>query len=204
MQKSTHTVEELNNLREFECAHMFTEYGKIIVQRTDGDNGAASACIMVEEFDWRTRNVKCMSPREAFEVQLAVLKAAFEKDAEMIEAASAAKTEYKPNITSLRNKVAQIQNSNHVKSVEIAFEYKDGERRFYTAITNDTGFQHKYRVMVTTDSDGSTFAKCNCIANSRGLVCRHVQKVAALDAAQFNRTVHVERLAEYSAHRRAA
>lgn len=90
-------IENLNNLKEFEVARMETPFGLILVQRTDGDNGAGAACIMVEDFPMRARSVKCNSPREAFERQLEVLKAYFQSDAQIIETAQAAKIEYAPH-----------------------------------------------------------------------------------------------------------
>lgn len=182
---------------------MFTEYGKIIVRRTDGDRGAGSACIMVEDFCHRDRSVKCMTPREAFERQFAVLKSFYESDEAIIASSAVSKVGLAPkrNLIELRAKVAEILESNHVKSVEVGFEYEAGAVRYYSVITRHGNVLHKYRVTVRDDFENAeryATAKCNCAAK---FVCRHIQRVAEVDAGRNGRDLYPVELANYNAYR---
>jgi hypothetical protein len=104
-------------------------------------------------------------------------------------------------IVPLKAKIAEIQSSAHVASVEIALEEEFYNVRIYSATTNDSGVPHLYTIRVEDSfEDGTpvTTAKCNCLAKG---VCRHIQSVAKFDAAQMDREIYPNELAGYQAYK---
>lgn len=202
-------IENLNNLKQYEFATIQTPYGAIFVQRVHGDNGAAIASIQRDEFPDRDRTVQCQTPRQAFEHQLRVLKEFLVEmgEIELAEATAKVAVEPKRDLVALRDKVAQILQSKHVASVEVAFEYSDGNRRYYTAITRETNIPHKYTVRVEDSFENGelvTTGRCNCLGFVKYAKCRHIQKVSDFDAKRMSREVYPLELANYRGHLRAA
>lgn len=101
-------------------------------------------------------------------------------------------------------KVVEIFASRHVSTVEVGFEYEAGNVRYYSAITNDRGIPHRYRVRIEDSFETGervTVARCNCPAKS---TCRHIAAVAKEDAARINREIYPNEIAKYRAHKQAA
>lgn len=100
-------------------------------------------------------------------------------------------------------KAAKLENarkalaSAHIEKVEVGFEYEADGVRYYSAITKDSGIPRKYRVKVWEDSDGATLARCNCAAINE---CRHIGKVAKVDARKNERDVCFDSFGAYRAH----
>ncbi len=107
-------------------------------------------------------------------------------------------------------KVEEILASNHVAAVEVGFEESFGNVRVYSAVTRDSGMPHLYRVRVEDSFETGervTTAKCNCPAGAKVMPCRHVIKVAEVDAEKVGREIFPDVIAGYQAHknyRRAA
>lgn len=101
-------------------------------------------------------------------------------------------------------KVIEVLESNHVSSVDAHFEYEADGIRYYNVFTRK-GFEvHRYRVRVQDcfeSGEKQTWARCNCHAGSNDLTCRHILKVAQVDAEKFNRDMHLDTFANYRAHR---
>lgn len=99
-------------------------------------------------------------------------------------------------------KVIDAMNSRHVRAVEVSFEYEAQNIRYYSAITAKDGVQHKYTVRVQDwQENGETqrFAACNCRAGSKGMICRHIVRVAEIDTERTGRALYLDDLAEYKA-----
>ena len=90
--------------------------------------------------------------------------------------------------------------SAHIKAVEVGFDYESDGVRFYSAVTKDNSVPHLYTVRVWEDSDGVTFARCNCVAET---ACRHIGKVAIEDAERCDRKVFYGSFGNYKAHKQA-
>lgn len=103
-------------------------------------------------------------------------------------------------------KVMEAINSHHVATVEAGYEYEMDNIRYYTAVTYKNGEAHRYRVRVQDRFEAGekqTFASCNCRAGAKDMVCRHILKVAKIDAEKFNRELHLDTLANYQAYKPA-
>lgn len=87
--------------------------------------------------------------------------------------------------------------SAHVQSVEVGFEYEACGVRYYSAVSTDTGIPHLYSVRAWEDSDGATFARCNCLAKT---ACRHILAVAKVDAEKCRRDIYYPSFGNYRAH----
>ncbi len=108
------------------------------------------------------------------------------------------------SLEQLHRKTEEVLSSRHIQNVEAGFEYEAAGIRYYSAITYDEGFPHRYKVRVWEDEQGNTRTKCVCPWGSgdRSQPCRHVLKVGELDAKKFNRVLHLETFASYQAHLR--
>ncbi len=101
-------------------------------------------------------------------------------------------------------KVMEAISSRHVSMVEVGFEDEMDNIRYYTAVTYKNGETHRYAVRVQDrfeNGEKQTFAKCNCRAGAKDMVCRHILKVAKIDAEKFNRDLYIETIVNYRAHR---
>lgn len=104
-------------------------------------------------------------------------------------------------------KVVEILESNHVSLVEVAYEYRDGNLRFYTAITRN-GFElHRYRVTVQDwfnpdTSQTERWMKCSCHAAANKMKCRHIIRVAQVDSDLTGTMLYLDGIAQYRAHQR--
>lgn len=102
--------------------------------------------------------------------------------------------------------MVEVMQSNHVQSVEVGFEYEADDVRWYTAITRKGGEQHKYTVRVQDWFNDQTnemerWCKCNCAAGSKGVVCRHVVRVAEVDTERTGKALFLDDLAGYNGHK---
>ena len=128
-----------------------------------------------------------------------------EKAAEIVARLSGA--EVKPvaeKLEKANQALAQALKSDHVKSVMVGFEYEADGVRYYTAITRHAQALHKYTVRVWDEFEGGELqhiGKCNCYAGSKGLICRHVTRVAEVDALRMQREVYPVQLAQYKAYK---
>ena len=119
-------------------------------------------------------------------------------------AAEAAESAKQSAIVEARATVERILSSPHIAAVEAVFEYADGNCRYYSATTNETGFPHNYRVRVEDSFETGeriTTAKCNCAASAKNKACRHIYPVARIDAANAKREIYPMDLANYGAYR---
>jgi hypothetical protein len=101
-------------------------------------------------------------------------------------------------------KAVEVLTSNHVASVEVGFECEMDDIRFYTAVTYKNGEAHRYQVRVQDlfeNGERQTWAKCNCHAGANNMVCRHVLKVAEVDADRCNRDLHLDTFVNYKAYK---
>lgn len=67
--------------------------------------------------------------------------------------------------------------------------------------------QHRYRVRATAKFNASTGEaeleiKCSCRANEFGSICRHILRVAEVEAEEFNRGLNLDVFSGYKAHER--
>lgn len=102
-------------------------------------------------------------------------------------------------------KAIEAIRSAHVQSVIAAYEYSADEFRFYTCITRYGDVQHKYKVTVqdwfnSETGEMETRAKCQCHAGSKEMLCRHILKVAELDAQMMGREVYPDEICSYKAY----
>lgn len=112
-----------------------------------------------------------------------------------------------PRLEEAKAKVAEILSSPYVSSVEVNLEESFANKRIYSAISRDKGIPHLYRIRVEDTFDGCqviTTAKCNCLGFSKHSICRHVERLAEVDAANCNREIYPFEIANYTAHKRAA
>ncbi|HXG86230.1 MAG TPA: SWIM zinc finger family protein [Pyrinomonadaceae bacterium] len=181
----------LTNLEMFKTVFIETPVGTIeVIKGYDG----TESWIRSSNVPAHAVGVRASSPQRAFEHQLAVgLRYAPEVEAVEVEP-----------IDDAQKTVVEIFASRHVATVVIGFEYESGNVRYYSAITNDRGIPHRYRVRVEDSFETGTrvtVARCNCPAKS---TCRHILKVAEVDAARTNREIYPNAIAKYRAHRQAA
>lgn len=101
-------------------------------------------------------------------------------------------------------KAREVLASSHVSSVEVGFEYEMDNIRYYSVVTYKNGEAHRYQVRVQDwyeNGEKQTVAGCNCKASAKDMVCRHILKVAQVDAQMCNRDMHLDTFQNYSAHR---
>lgn len=101
-------------------------------------------------------------------------------------------------------KAKEVLESSHVSRVEVGYEYSMGDTRYYSAITYKNGEAHRYTVRVQDWYEGGekqVWAGCNCAAGSKNLTCRHILKVAQIDAEKFDRDLYLETVADYKAYK---
>lgn len=100
-------------------------------------------------------------------------------------------------------KSLEVLESNHVGTVEVGFEHSMDGIRFYSAVTYKNGEQHKYRVRVQDwfeNGEKQVWAKCSCKASGQSLACRHILRVAEIDAETFNRDIYLDTFIGYKTY----
>ncbi len=109
-------------------------------------------------------------------------------------------TKKRQTLEELHRKTSEILTSKHLEAVEVSFEYEAASVRYYSAITKDSGSQHKYTVKVW-EENGVTKVNCICAWGSRDRFapCRHALKVSAADAKKHKRVLHLPTFASYKA-----
>lgn len=101
-------------------------------------------------------------------------------------------------------KAVEVLESSHVNSVEVSYKGEENDIRFYNVKTTVRGKVHNYTVRVQDwfeNGEKQTFAKCNCHASANDMKCRHILKVAQVDAEKCNRDMHLDLFGDYKAYK---
>lgn len=101
-------------------------------------------------------------------------------------------------------KVAEILKSERVSAVEVVLEEDLGDVRNYTAITRETSVPHRYTVRVEDSfelGEKITTGKCVCAGFQKYNRCKHVARVADIDAEKLGREIYPFELMKYRAHK---